>query len=157
LSSFASLVPSPYDASISDGTVALNEIDAAVALLSSDFAYRQAYLDGRVAAAPADVAIAAVGERVHKVGRTTGLTFGTIKQVGVVVGPIGYAPGPCWFRQCLLIETDDGKPFSDHGDSGSAVVGDDGKVVGLLFAGNDTQTYACAIQNVLDQLNCRIA
>jgi hypothetical protein len=36
-------------------------------------------------------------------------------------------------------------------------VRDDGNVVGLLFAGNDTQTYACAIQNVLAQLKCQIA
>jgi len=56
------------------------------------------------------------------VGRTTGLTHGEVTQVGVIVGPIPYAPGQCWFRNGLVVEGLNGTMFSDHGDSGSAIV-----------------------------------
>ena len=41
------------------------------------------------------------GDNVYKVGRTTGLTRGTVTQVPVVVGPIPYDPGDCWFRRAI--------------------------------------------------------
>jgi len=44
--------------------------------------------------------------------------------------------------------------FSDHGDSGSAIVGASGKIVGLLYAGNGQQTYACPIDEVFKALKC---
>jgi hypothetical protein len=40
----------------------------------------------------------------------------------VIVGPIPYAPGQCWFRNGLVVEGLNGTMFSDHGDSGSAIV-----------------------------------
>ena len=46
--------------------------------------------------------------------------------------------------------------FSDHGDSGSAILSTTGEVIGLLYAGNGTQTYACPIQAVLTALNCSL-
>ncbi|MGH7170870.1 MAG: hypothetical protein ACRELG_11375 [Gemmataceae bacterium] len=42
-------------------------------------------------------------------------------------------------------------------DSGSAIVSTTGEVLGLLYAGNGTQTYACPIQSVLATLNCTLA
>jgi hypothetical protein len=78
-----------------------------------------------------------------------------VTQVGAVVGPVPYDHGQCWFRQTIVIEGRNGTTFSDHGDSGSAIVRD-GTVVGLLFAGNGTQTYACDITNVLAALNCQV-
>jgi hypothetical protein len=92
-----------------------------------------------------------------KVGRTTGLTHGSITAVGVVTGPIPYDPGPCWFQGQFEIEGENGTLFSDHGDSGSAIVSTTGEVIGLLYAGNGTQTYACPIQAVLTALNCTLA
>ena len=97
-----------------------------------------------------------VGDRVFKVGRTTGLTFGTITAVGTVVGSIDYALGSCWFRQQVEIVGDNGTLFSDHGDSGSAILSTTGEVVALLYAGNGTQTYACPIQAVLTALSCTL-
>lgn len=76
--------------------------------------------------------------------------------MGIVVGPIGYAPGPCWFRQQIEITGDNGSMFSDHGDSGSAILSTTGEVVGLLYAGNGTHTYACPIQTVLTALSCAL-
>lgn len=98
-----------------------------------------------------------IGDKVFKVGRTTGLTNGTITAVGTVVGPIPYDPGNCWFNQQFEIVGDHGTLFSDHGDSGSVIVSTNGEILGLLFAGNGTQTYACPIQAVLTGLNCTLA
>jgi len=71
---------------------------------------------------------------------------------------VGYSPGLCWFRRSLTIEGIDGTQFSDKGDSGSAIVLEaTNHVVGLLYAGNGKQTYACPIQSVLARFNCIIA
>ena len=93
---------------------------------------------------------------MFKVGRTTGLTHGTITAVGIVVGPVPYDPGNCWFNQQFEIVGDHGVLFSDHGDSGSAIVSTTGELIGLLYAGNGTQTYACPIDKVLTELNCSL-
>jgi Equine arteritis virus serine endopeptidase S32 len=55
----------------------------------------------------------------------------------------------------LIIES---VSFSDEGDSGSALIDDSGKMVGLLTGGNKKsgQVYATAIQNVLYSLQCTI-
>jgi S1-C subfamily serine protease len=98
-----------------------------------------------------------VGDQVFKVGRTTGLTHGTITAVGIAVGPIPYEPGNCWFNQQFEIVGNQGSLFSDHGDSGAAIVSTTGELVGLLYAGNGTQTYACSIDAVFSALGCSLA
>lgn len=107
--------------------------------------------------APRGITEAALGDKVYKVGRTTGLAFGTVTQIGTLVGPIAYTPGPCWFRNSITIESDDGSIFSDHGDSGSIIVRSDGMAVGLLYAGNRTHTYACRIGHAMNELHCQLA
>jgi S1-C subfamily serine protease len=97
-----------------------------------------------------------VGDGVFKVGRTTGLTHGTITDVATTVGPVGYDLGDCWFRRSITIEGTNGTLFSDHGDSGSAILNSSGEVVALLYAGNGTQTYACPIGTVLSALTCNL-
>ncbi len=156
LTDFVALNPSPPGASIAAGTVVLNDVDAGVAGVVAGVRYSQSYLSPRTAPTPVGMAKAATGDKVHKVGRTTGLTYGTVKQISVVVGPVAYAPGGCWFQNSIVIEGDNGTTFSDHGDSGSAIVRDDGMVIGLLYAGNGTQTYACPIDIVLSNLNCTL-
>jgi hypothetical protein len=153
LTDFVRLQPSPPGASIAAGNVIFNDVDAGVATINPGLQHTQGYLSARSAVAPRGVAVASINDTVHKVGRTTGLTFGRVTQVGVVL-PDAYKPGQCWLRQTIAIEGLNGTTFSDHGDSGSAIVRDDGMVVGLLFAGNGIQTYACAIDNVLNQLAC---
>ena len=56
----------------------------------------------------------------------------------------------------MIIEGVNGS-FSQSGDSGSVVVNENGAVVGLLYAGNSTQIYACPIDEVLQSLNCTLA
>ena len=50
-----------------------------------------------------------------------------------------------------------GRRFFDHVDSGTAILSTTGEVIGLLYAGNGMQTYACPIQAVLSALNCTLA
>jgi hypothetical protein len=156
LTDFVALSPSPANARPAKGNVVYNDVDAAVAEVKSGVAFQQRYLPERNLPMPSGVVAAQVGDRVFKVGRTTGLTHGTITAVGTVVGPIDYGPGPCWFRQQVEIVGDNGTLFSDHGDSGSAILSTTGEVVALLFAGNGTQTYACPIQAVLTALGCAL-
>jgi S1-C subfamily serine protease len=157
LSDFVALSPSPNNARPAEGNVIYNEVDAAIAELQDGIQFLQAYLPARNLPDPKGLLTPRVGDKVWKVGRTTGLTHGTITAIGTVVGPIPYDPGPCWFRGQFEIVGDNGTLFSDHGDSGSAIVSTTGEVVGLLYAGNGQQTYACPIQSVLPALNCTLA
>lgn len=135
----------------------MNEVDAGVAALKQDTSFRQGYLPFRNLIAPHATTAARLGDRVFKVGRTTGLTVGEVIDVSTIVGPVVYGHGPCWFRRSFVIEGIDGALFSDRGDSGSAIVRETGEIVGLLYAGNGQQTYACPIDSVLGMLQCSLA
>ncbi|MBA4062959.1 MAG: hypothetical protein C0501_04485 [Isosphaera sp.] len=154
LADFLPLKPSPATARPAHGNVVYNPADAAVARLGDGVAFGQAYLASRGLPRPAGAAAPKVGDVVFKVGRTTGLTRGTVTAVAVVLGPLGYDPGGCWFDDQFEVVGDNGTLFSDLGDSGAAVVNSAGEVVGLLFAGNGTHTYATPIRTVLTALNC---
>jgi S1-C subfamily serine protease len=157
LTDFAVLKASPPNARPAKGNVEFNDVDAAVAELVDGVRFAQTYLPARQLPGPHGVASPRVGDQVFKVGRTTGLTHGTISAVGIVVGPIPYDPGNCWFQNQFEIVGNSGVLFSDHGDSGSAIVSTTGEVIGLLYAGNGAQTYACPIQSVLTGFGCTLA
>ena len=106
-------------------------------------------------------ATASVGLTVRKRGRTTGLTYGTVDTVNLTVS-INYGDGlgTVTLTNQIGIDVDPAKSakFGDHGDSGSVVVDNNRRVVGLYFAGDDTGSYGVAnpIQAVLDALNVNI-
>lgn len=154
LADFVDLLPSPPGANPQSGTALLNEVDAGIATVNEGVLFEPRYLPLRNLVAPSGTASAKVGDRVFKVGRTTGLTRGVVTSVANITGPIPYDPGPCWFRGVIVVETSDGTMFSNHGDSGSAVVRENGEVIGLLFAGNGQQTFVCPIDPVLSGLRC---
>lgn len=89
-----------------------------------------------------------LGKRAIKRGSTTELTRGVIQYIDLYAnekrGQIGIA----------------GKRFSDHGDSGSAVLLDDGtlhnQVLGLLWGGNGELTAASPIQDIMRELDIQI-
>jgi hypothetical protein len=95
-------------------------------------------------------------ESVAKVGRSSGLTCSTVFSVGTDV-TVNY-PTSCgsstkfqvtYTNQVII----NGASFSAAGDSGSLIVtADTARPVGLLFAGNGTQTIANPIQTVLSAL-----
>ncbi len=96
----------------------------------------------------------ALGMPVKKMGRSTGLTFGTISAIdAVVVVKYDRACRLCrqraTFANQILIDT---PGFNDSGDSGSLIVedcSDHPRAVGLLFAGTQRATFVNPIGSVL--------
>ena len=90
---------------------------------------------------------ATLGTPVTKSGRTTGITTGQILQIDVTVD-VQYGAGRvARFTDQLLAG-----PMSQGGDSGSAVLDDQRRLVGLLFAGSDATTIINRIEHVLAAL-----
>jgi hypothetical protein len=72
LTDFVHLRDSPAGTTPALSNVIWNEVDAGVAQLRSTVTHQQAYLPARIATNPTGHGIAQPGEKVHKVGRTTG-------------------------------------------------------------------------------------
>jgi len=129
----------------SDG---LNQVDCALALpLSPDLVSKEISQIGL----PQGVRQATLGTTVRKSGRTTGYTTGRIVQIDVTV-QVAYGSRLATFTDQLMAGA-----MSAGGDSGSAVLDDEGYIVGLLFAGSETTTLINPIQLVLDALNAQLA
>lgn len=153
--------PGPYDGGRPEDAVARllawapidpgqpNRADCALALVD------EPAVDWRVEGVPSvyeKTADAQPGDKVIKVGRTTGLTKGQVVAVGAAVN-VNYGPFTALFVDQLEIASTEAKPFSRGGDSGSAILSEDGKaVLGLLFAGDDTTTFANPIALVQQAL-----
>jgi hypothetical protein len=84
---------------------------------------------------------------VRKSGRTTGYTEGVINTLDTTV-EVGYGTNSAVFEQQILAND-----MSDPGDSGSLILTEDNKAVGLLFAGSSTVTVINPIDAVLSALN----
>jgi hypothetical protein len=94
-----------------------------------------------------DVAQAGLGTSVKKSGRTTEFTTGQILQIDVTTD-VDYGAGRiARFTDQLLAG-----PMSQGGDSGSAVLDDEDRLVGLLFAGSDNTTVINRIEHVFSAL-----
>src|SRR5207237_807268 len=78
LTDFIALKPSPANARPAQGNVVFNAVDAAVAELKTGTQFTQTYLPTRRLPNPHLTGTPRVGDKVFKVGRTTGLTRGTI-------------------------------------------------------------------------------
>jgi hypothetical protein len=88
-----------------------------------------------------------LGMTIKKSGRTTGFTTGEIQQVDVTAN-VQYGAGQmALFTDQLLAGA-----MSQGGDSGSAVLDDNNRLTGLLFAGSDTTTIINRIENVFSAL-----
>jgi hypothetical protein len=128
-----------------DGT---NTVDAALArpltpdLVNNDILY---------IGAPTGVGTASLGTEVQKTGRTTGHTQGTINQIDATLR-IDYNGRSALFTGQLVAGA-----MSQPGDSGSAVLDMDKRVVGLLFAGSNVTTIINPIDEVLSALNVDVA
>ncbi|MDQ7802335.1 hypothetical protein Q5425_01235 [Amycolatopsis sp. A133] len=99
---------------------------------------------------------AVLGMAVRKRGRTTGLSHGTVDGIAATVNvDYGDGLGVHTLTNQVSIAADPARNriFSDHGDSGSVIVDEDGFVVGLLFAGAGPSTVANPIRAVLAELD----
>lgn len=94
---------------------------------------------------------------VHKFGRTTGYTVGRVTSIDTDVS-VEYETGVFTFNDQIIIQSTNQEPFSDSGDSGSAIVSRESRrIVGLLFAGSVSHTIANHIDDVLTALNVTLA
>jgi hypothetical protein len=122
------------------GGTARNFADAAIAACAPGEAL--SWVDGIGAIrGVAPMASLELGERVRKVGRTTGLTTGVVSAVGATVranyGALGFGETPTLFVNQILAQISCG-----YGDSGSLLVDSEDRAAGLLFGGTrDGRTW----------------
>ncbi len=121
-----------------------NKVDAAIARPLSDQDVRSEILEiGTIQG----LVNGELGMAIKKSGRTTGLTTGEVQQVDVTVN-VQYGAGRiARFNDQLLAGA-----MSQGGDSGSAILDNGNKLVGLLFAGSDNTTIMNRIENVFSGL-----
>ena len=144
LNSLASMFGSGVRLQAIDQQAEANLVDAAIARpLNPDDVKDEILEIGTVQG----IAEAELGMAIKKSGRTTGFTTGEIQQVDVTVN-VQYGQGQiAQFADQLMAGA-----MSQGGDSGSAVLDDSNRLVGLLFAGSDTSTIMNRIQNVFSEL-----
>ena len=129
-------------------TLGVNRVDAALARpLSSDLVKNEILYIG----APTGVGEVTLGTEVQKTGRTTGHTQGIVTQIDATVRIDYEGPSALFAGQIVA------GPMSQGGDSGSAVLDMEERVVGLLFAGSDAATIINPIGEVLAALNVELA
>lgn len=91
-----------------------------------------------------------LGLPVRKSGRTSGVTAGTVMYVDATVTvDVDEGAQATWEDQVVT------SAISKPGDSGSLVVDNHNRAVGLLFAGSDKTTVCNRITNVLEILGVR--
>jgi hypothetical protein len=132
------------------GEAEVNRIDAALAEPLSQESFACEIFDIGV---PKGVATPSRGMMVQKSGRTTGHTFGRVRDVNFTAllnypRPDGAGEAAVRFRDQVLCSR-----YSDSGDSGALVLDSDGRAVGLHFCGSVTQSVFHPISFVLDELN----
>ncbi len=93
------------------------------------------------------VGVAELGARIRKSGRTTGVTEGEILQVDVTAD-VQYGPGWARFADQVMAGS-----MSRGGDSGSAVLDAEGRMVGLLFAGSERTTLINRVEHVFEAMD----
>jgi hypothetical protein len=138
----------------------VNLMDCAIAALEPGIAPDPKILQGLGNLAGIRTAEVATGTVVAKIGRTTGLTKGSVTAFEVDGILPRYAAGILTFNQQIEIASAEAGHFASTGDSGSLVVDGDNLAVGLLFAATAFGgqngyglTYATPISRVLQKLN----
>ena len=92
--------------------------------------------------------------KVRKSGRTTGVTSGIIRELKVDVPDMEFDNGFVSMEDVMSIESPDF--FSKTGDSGSAIVNENDRVVGLLYGGSKGRDFAIPVQRILRRFQMRI-
>ncbi len=130
-----------------------NNIDAAIARYTGYHSYsvvQQAFSPSQV------ITTAKAGQSVMKMGRTTGLTYGTVQSTNVTIR-VEFDGQTAIFTNQIFVKGNAGD-FLQSGDSGSLLVTKDGaQPVGLLFAGGEGSAFANPIKPVLDYFGVTLA
>jgi hypothetical protein len=121
---------------------------------------------GRKAKAPGGFGARGVGPDSFLAIPHTGKKLGTVTSVEVDSITVEYYGGlkKADFSGVIEVDGPRGEPFAEPGDSGSLVVDQDGKALGLVFAGsqkgsskNRSKAYVIPIKPVLDELGLELA
>ncbi len=96
---------------------------------------------------------ATLGISVRKSGRTTGVTQGRVTILRAYIQVNYGSLGMLTFDDQIIIEPG---AFSRGGDSGSLIVDDSNRAIGLLFAGSELYTLASPIEYVYDRLRVAV-
>lgn len=137
-----------YKVQILRQTGQVNTVDAAVARpISSDLVRPEVLELGEISG----VGEAEPGMTVRKSGRTTGVTTAQVEAVDATL-QVGYGNNDmATFEDQVVAGV-----MAQGGDSGSAILDTNNKIVGLLFAGSDKVTVFNRIQNVMSLLDIKI-
>lgn len=132
-----------------------NKVDCAIATPNRDEDVLNAILedDGALAKIEGE-AEPEIGMGVKKSGRTTGTTHGEVSQVDVALIVNMGGGRSALFVEQFIIEKE---KMSAGGDSGSAILTENNKMVGLLFAGSEKVTACCGWSNVKEALKIEVA
>lgn len=134
-----------------------NSVDAALATLAPGFRLAPPASPDFSYDPQLGIAVVAKSSVVKKLGRSTGLTVGSVTAVEMGGFFVDYQNGPALFEHQIEV-TGIGTPFAAHGDSGALVVNDRGAAIGLLFAVSEAGiAYVNPIGQVLSQLGVVLA
>ena len=123
-----------------------NVFDAAIAAFSNGISFTGSMVNN-IYTPSSTVQSPSVGLAVQKVGRTTGLTAGTISGINVTIS-VRYSSGTATFVQQIMVSSGN---FIQAGDSGSLMVTQSGNnQVGLDFAGGSSASFANPIGPALN-------
>ena len=129
-------------------TPGINTMDAALALPDDSTLVKSEILGVGIVT---DVGEPVLGQRVQKMGRTTGLTQGVITQIDVTV-KVNYGGRVANFSNQVFADS-----MSSPGDSGSSILNMQSSAVGLLFAGSETVTILTPLQHILDHFGVSVS
>lgn len=139
----ATASPAPVGLSFFD-----NYVDAAIAAPAPGVSLDPDIID--VGGPPAGIARPALGKRIVKSGRTTGLTHGHIVQVDVTVD-VQFDYHKARFVNQIMCT-----PISKSGDSGALVLDYERNALGLLFSGSNLVTMMTPVQTVLQAFDVEL-
>ena len=151
------LQPGPYDGGTEEDAIGelydwvpvefgkLNKVDCAIFKPYKDMV-RPEILEVGI---PTGSGLPRVGMKVKKSGRSCHLAYGKIRAIDVTINVLGF--GLCTFKEQFIVKN----PFGIPGDSGSAVLDDENRVVGLLFAGSSYCTVCNYAVNVEKELGIK--
>ena len=140
--------PGPLDGGNADNVVAAltdsttlnvpgpNQFDAAIAIIDSGVAYTPNIVPELGAFTIGSEDTILPGVKVAKVGRTTDLRRGEILATELDDVVVRYDIGDATFDHQIEIAGQPNLPFSDDGDSGSLVLDQQMRAIGLIFCGN---------------------
>jgi hypothetical protein len=141
----------------------INRVDVAMARVDAadrDWDLATLPYGGRILGRASDYQVDKTGKivgsgRVYKVGRTTGYTEGYVTGIGATITGIDFGGWTASFIDQLVVSrTPDNSSalFSSDGDSGSALLTDDHRIAGLIFAGGPHSTLANPVSHVIKEL-----